>query len=71
MKQIDREMKQNVLGRCPKGKVRIHPQKHFKGPGKAGLLNRLPSAEGRSEPADSDFLIAPQERAEPRGAVQG
>ena len=24
MKQIDREMKQNVLGRCPKGKVRIH-----------------------------------------------
>ena len=26
MKQIGGEMKQNVLGRCPKGKVRIHPQ---------------------------------------------
>ena len=24
MKQIGGEMKQNVLGRCPKGKVRIH-----------------------------------------------
>ena len=24
MKQIDREMKQNLMGRCPKGKVRIH-----------------------------------------------
>ena len=27
MKQIDREMKQNLLGRCPKGKVRIHQLK--------------------------------------------